>query len=82
MKKIFQYALLLALILILQSCATLADARKAEGEGVRKVYKVSIDKSWNAIFHQSTSPPVHIQPYVGAPTLKVMLEIIASKNRS
>jgi hypothetical protein len=48
MKKIFQYAFLLALILILQSCATLADARKAEGEGVRKVYKVSIDKSWNA----------------------------------
>jgi len=41
-----------------------------------------IDKSWNAIFHQSTSPPLHIQPYVGAPTLKVMLEIIASKNRS
>lgn len=48
MKKIFQYVLMATLILIMHGCATLADARKAEGEGVRKVYKVSIDKSWNA----------------------------------
>jgi len=48
MQKIFQSVLLLTLIAILQGCTTLADARKAEGEGVRKVYKANIDKSWNA----------------------------------
>ena len=45
MKKII-YAVGVFLILSLQGCTTLADARKAEGEGVRKVYKANVDKTW------------------------------------
>ena len=33
-------------VLTLQGCTTLADARKAEGEGVRKVYKADIETTW------------------------------------
>lgn len=30
----------------MNGCTTLADARKAEGEGVRKVYRADIDTTW------------------------------------
>lgn len=33
---------------MIQGCSTLADARKAEGEGVKKTYPVSYEKTWNA----------------------------------
>lgn len=47
MKRIV-YVFLLACVLFVQGCSTLADARKAEGEGVKKTYPVSYEKTWNA----------------------------------
>jgi hypothetical protein len=38
--------LLILFVLALQGCTTLADARKAEGEGVRKVYKADVETTW------------------------------------
>lgn len=40
---------LLASVLFLQGCSTLADARKAEGEGIKKTYSASYERTWNAI---------------------------------
>ena len=40
------YIFALIFILGLQGCTTLADARKAQGEGVVKVYKADVDKTW------------------------------------
>jgi len=45
MKK-FTLLIFISLLSLLQGCTTLADARKAEGEGVRKVYKADVDKTW------------------------------------
>lgn len=39
----------------------------------------SLHGIWSDRFVGKISPPLHIQPYVGAPTLKVMLEIIACR---
>jgi len=33
-------------ISVLQGCTTLADARKAEGQGVIKVYKANVETTW------------------------------------
>jgi len=38
-------------VLALQGCTTLADARKAEGEGVRKVYKTNVETAWKTTLH-------------------------------
>lgn len=38
--------LILLSVVFLHGCTTLADARKAEGEGVRKIYKADIDAVW------------------------------------
>jgi hypothetical protein len=45
MKK-YLYIFALTFILGLQGCTTLADARKAQGEGVVKLYKADVDKTW------------------------------------
>ena len=45
MRKLLS-AFALVCILGLQGCTTLADARKAQGEGVVKVYKADVDKTW------------------------------------
>lgn len=42
-KRLF---LVLLSVAFLNGCTTLADARKAEGEGVRKVYRADIDTTW------------------------------------
>jgi len=47
MKKIIAPILLVS-VLLTQGCSTLADARKAEGEGVKRVYPASFEKTWNA----------------------------------
>lgn len=39
-----------------------------------------IHKAWSVRFPEKSEPPLHIQPYVGAPTLKVMLEIMAHRS--
>lgn len=39
----------MALIFMVQGCSTLADARKAEGEGTVKVYQAPFEKTWNAV---------------------------------
>jgi uncharacterized protein YceK len=44
MKKI-ALSLLLALTFMMQGCSTLADARKAEGEGVKETYSASYEKN-------------------------------------
>ena len=44
--KRYLYIFALIFILGLQGCTTLADARKAQGEGVVKVYKADVDKTW------------------------------------
>lgn len=38
----------LALTILMQGCSTLADARKAEGEGTKRVYPASFEQTWNA----------------------------------
>ena len=48
MKRLISLFLLVGILLI-QGCSTLADARKAEGEGVKKTYPASYEKTWNAI---------------------------------
>jgi hypothetical protein len=40
--------ILLAATLLIQGCSTLADARKAEGEGAKRVYPASFEQTWNA----------------------------------
>jgi uncharacterized lipoprotein len=47
MKKI-ALSLLMALTFLMQGCSTLADAKKAEGEGVVRVYQAPFEKTWNA----------------------------------
>lgn len=47
MKKILAPILLISALLT-QGCSTLADARKAEGEGVKRVYPASFESTWNA----------------------------------
>ncbi len=47
MKKIFLFSLI-TFVIFLQGCSTLADARKAEGEGIKKVFPASFEKTWNA----------------------------------
>lgn len=39
---------ILALTLLVQGCSTLADARKAEGEGTKRVYQATFENTWNA----------------------------------
>ena len=36
------------MLIIVQGCTTLADARKAEGEGQKKIYSTSVDATWDA----------------------------------
>ncbi len=47
MKKYFLIFLSLSCFFI-QGCSTLADARKAEGEGIKRVFPASYEKTWNA----------------------------------
>ncbi len=47
MKKYFLIFLSLFCFFI-QGCSTLADARKAEGEGIKRVFPASYEKTWNA----------------------------------
>ncbi len=47
MKKIILTLIALSLS-TLQGCSTLADARKAEGEGIKRVFPASYEKTWNA----------------------------------
>lgn len=46
-KKSFLLALL-TWTFLLQGCSTLADARKAEGEGIKRSFPASFEKTWNA----------------------------------
>lgn len=51
MKKLITRIISLAAVLtlvLLQGCTTLADARKAEGEGSKRVYAASVDTTWDA----------------------------------
>lgn len=49
MKNSFlKISLIFIAISFLQACTTLADARKAEGDGVRKIYTASVDATWDA----------------------------------
>lgn len=36
------------LILSTQACSTLGDAKRAQGDGVKRTYSVSVDKAWDA----------------------------------
>ena len=45
--RIISFAAVVTLA-FLQGCTTLADARKAEGEGVKKVYAASVENTWEA----------------------------------
>ncbi len=47
MKKII-LTLIAFTLMLLQGCSTLADARKAEGEGTKRVFPASFEKTWNA----------------------------------
>ena len=47
MKRIITLFLLTCIVFI-QGCSTLADARKAEGEGTKKTFPASFEKTWNA----------------------------------
>ncbi len=47
MKNIF-ISVFLVWVFQLQGCSTLADARKAEGEGAKRVFPASFEKTWNA----------------------------------
>ncbi len=47
MKKYFLIFLSFSCFFI-QGCSTLADARKAEGEGIKRVFPASYEKTWNA----------------------------------
>ena len=40
--------ILLTIIFLIQGCSTLADARKAEGEGTKRIYPASFEQTWNA----------------------------------
>lgn len=46
--KILFIALSIFLTLMTQGCSTLADARKAEGEGSKRVYQATFEQTWNA----------------------------------
>jgi hypothetical protein len=46
--RILKAFLTLSLILSIQACSTLGDAKRAQGEGVKRVYSVNSDKAWNA----------------------------------
>lgn len=46
MKNLISIFLLVVLVV---GCTTLADARRAEGEGVRYVYKTDLDTAWVAV---------------------------------
>lgn len=45
LKLIFLNLILVAV----QGCTTLADARKAEGEGVKKIYQADYEKTWSVV---------------------------------
>ncbi len=47
MKK-FLLLFLSLICFLIQGCSTLADARKAEGEGIKRVFPASYEKTWNA----------------------------------
>ena len=47
MKKII-VGILLTVTFLIQGCSTLADARKAEGEGTKRIYAASFEQTWNA----------------------------------
>lgn len=47
MKKIISIFVLVSTLLA-QGCSTLADARKAEGEGIKRSFPASFEKTWNA----------------------------------
>jgi uncharacterized lipoprotein len=40
---------ILLMLMFVTGCTTLADARRAEGEGVKHVYKADFDTAWGAI---------------------------------
>lgn len=40
---------ILLLVIAVTGCTTLADAKRAEGEGLRYVYKTDIDTAWVAV---------------------------------
>ena len=48
MNKIIKSLALLLLVLATQACSTLGDAKRAQGEGVKRTYSVSVDKAWDA----------------------------------
>jgi hypothetical protein len=48
MKKLW-FVLLITCVALIQGCTTLADARKAEGEGVKKTYQADYEKTWNVV---------------------------------
>jgi len=49
MKKLFLKIAAISLIFVfIQGCTTLADARKAEGEGIKKTYTAPVDRTWDA----------------------------------
>ena len=41
---------ILLLVIAVTGCTTLADAKRAEGEGLRYVYKTDIDTAWVAVY--------------------------------
>lgn len=48
MKNFIKYALTIGLMLSLQACSTLGDAKRAQGEGVKRTYSIGFDKTWEA----------------------------------
>ena len=50
MLNIRKYLLIIIglMLIFLQGCSTLADSRKAEGEGNKKTYQAGFDQTWDA----------------------------------
>ena len=47
MKRAISFLMLVGVLLV-QGCSTLADARKAEGEGIKKTFPATYERTWNA----------------------------------
>jgi hypothetical protein len=48
MGNLIKYALTITLMLSLQACSTLGDAKRAQGEGIKRTYSVGLEKAWEA----------------------------------
>ncbi len=47
-RKLITATILIATVVFSVGCSTLADARKAEGEGIKKTYQATFNQTWDA----------------------------------